>query len=457
MASLGSGAVSSLENPADGHHIGITTIITTKWRMKRFLLPLLPLLLAGCAERTRPVLDPTVRDSAGVLIHEFPAAVLDRPNPVRLAEAPGVRIGVLEGAPEYQWTRPVAAVRLSDGGFAVLEQVPAEVRVFDASGRFLHRVGGAGEGPGEFRAPVGLVALAGDTLLVWDRGARRLSWFSVDGALQRERTLREPGGIRTVRRVALSPGGAVVVLGATTTVEELANQGRVREVWQVMPVEPPSAEGSALGTTLGTERAIQVQGSGEGDIVSVSVQGRWWWGEGFAWGSDRGVWTADQLSFEARHFDLERGLDRIVRVMAPDRPFTPALIDSLHRVELERVDDPELLALWRADFEGREYPPGVPPVAAVFADAAGRLWIGLTDPPPQRLPSGGLPVVRRWMLFTDGASAEGDGARTLDFLGVLTLPPRSHPLWADATGVLLVRNDAETDVAFIEWYPADAG
>lgn len=433
------------------------TIMTTKWRIKRSWLPLVVSLLAGCAEPVRPALEPVVRDSAGVLIHEFPAAVLDRPNPVRFAEAPHVRIGVVEGAPEYQWTRPVAAVRLSDGGFAVLEQVPAEVRVFDGSGRFLHRVGRAGDGPGEFRTPVGLVALEGDTLLVWDRGTQRLSWFSVDGALQRERTLREPGGIRTVRRVALSPGGAVVVLGATTTVEELANQGRVREVWQVMPVEPPSAEGSALGTILGTERAIQVQGSGEGEIVSVSVQGRWWWGEGFAWGSEHGVWTADQLSFEARHFDLERGLDRIVRVMVPDRPFTPALIDSLHRVELERVDDPVLLDAWRADFAGREYPPGVPPVAAVFADAAGRLWIGLTEPPPQRLPSGGLTVVRRWMLFAEGASGEGDGAGSLNFFGVLTLPPRSHPLWADATGVLLVRNDAETDVAYIEWYPYDAG
>jgi hypothetical protein len=38
-------------------------------------------------------------------------------------------------------------------------------------------------------------------------------------------------------------------------------------------------------------------------------------------------------------------------------------------------------------------------------------------------------------------------------LGVLVLPPRSHPLWADDEGVLLVRSDMQLDVAYVEWYP----
>jgi len=409
-------------------------------------------LLSGCAESPPPSLDPVVRDSADVVIHEFPAGVLDRPASIRLAEAPAVRIGVVDGAPEYQWARPVAAARLSDGGFAVLEQIPAEIRVFDRSGQFLHRVGRDGDGPGEFRSPLGLVALAGDTILVWDRGARRLSWFSIEGTLERDRTLREPGGIRTIRRVALSSSGAVVVLGATTTETDLGNQGRVREAWHVVGVEPGGDAGPPLGTIPGTERAIQVQGSAGGQVMSVNVQGRWWWGEGFAWASERGVWTADQLSFEARHFDLERGLDRIVRVMAEDRPFTNALIDSLHRVELDRVLDPQIRELWRADFEERDYPQSVPPVAAVFGDAADRVWIGLTEPPPERLPSGELMAIRRWLIFADSAAGDGDDT-SLSYLGILTLPPRSHPLWADTEGVLLVRVDTQWDVAYVEWYP----
>lgn len=425
------------------------------------LIPRPPLVLllvavlssAGCGDHVGPPIEQVVRDSAGAVIHEFPAGLLQRPPSIRLADAPSVRIGVVEGAPEYQWTRPAAAARLSDGGFAVLEQVPAEIRVFDSSGQFLRRVGRGGDGPGEFRSPLGLAVLAGDTLLVWDRGARRLSWFSVDGTLERERTLREPAGIRTIRRVALSPSGAILVLGATTTEEDLGNQGRVRETWQVVPVGPRGDVRQPIGAIPGTERAIQLQGDGTGRVVSVSVQGRWWWGEGFAWASDHGVWTADRLSFEARHFDPERGLDRIVRVMAEDQPFTSALIDSLHRVELERVADPEIRELWRADFAEREYPQGVPPVAGVFGDGVGRVWIGLTEPPPERLASGALTAVRQWLVFEEGAAAGTLETRSLTPLGVLVLPPRSHPLWADEDGLLLVRYDAQLDVAYVEWYP----
>ncbi|NNM04936.1 MAG: hypothetical protein HKO65_07510, partial [Gemmatimonadetes bacterium] len=400
---------------------------------RRNLIPILVVCswTAACRGDAGRSPGPVVRDSAGVVIQEFPAGVLATPASIRLAEVPQVRIGVVEGTPEYQWTRPVAAARLSDGGFAVLEQFPAEVRVFDRSGRFLRRVGSEGDGPAEFRSPVGIAVLSGDTILVWDRGLQRLSWFSKEGVLEREQTVGQPGGVRTVRRVALSPSGAVLVLGATTTEVELGNQGRVRETWQVVRIAPNDDRSPVLGTVPGTERAIQVQGSGDGEIGSVNVQGRWWWGEGFAWASERGVWTADQLSLEARHFDLDSGLDRVVRILAPDRPFTSALIDSLHHVELERVWDPELRDLWQADFEGRQYPQRVPPVAGVFSDMAARVWIGLTDPPPERLPSGELTAIRRWLVFEQHVPEQRGHAMNYRALGLLTLPPRSHPLWAD--------------------------
>jgi hypothetical protein len=253
--------------------------------------------------------------------------------------------------------------------------------------------------------------------------------------------------------MALSSAGSVVALGATTTEVELGNQGRIRETWQVVRIDPNDDGSHVLGAIPGTERDIQVRGALDGEVVSVSVQGRWWWGEGFAWASEKGVWTADQLSLEARHFDLDRGLDRVVRVMGQNRPFTPALIDSLHRVELERVTDPDLRALWEADFEGRQYPQAVPPVAGVFADTAARLWIGLTDPPPERLPSGELMAIRRWLVFGKDEPLQRGSAVPYGPPGVLTLPPRSHPLWADEHGILLVRNDTTTDVAYIEWYP----
>jgi len=406
-----------------------------------------------------PLMEASVSDSAGIRVHEFAPGVLGHSAQLRLADDPAVRIGLVEGAPEYQWTRPAAAARLSDGGFVVLEQRPAELRIFDRSGTFVRRVGRAGEGPGEFQTPTDLAVLEGDTLVVWDSRAQRLSWFSSDGDLVRERTLREPGGIRTLRRVALLPGAGAIVLGATTTVEDLANRGRVREVWQVLALMPDDEAGGSLGTIPGTERTIQVEwsGPGQGEIVSINIGGRWWWGEGFVWPSERGAWTADRLGLEARHFDRERGLDRIVRIRGPGQPFTASLIDSLHAVELDRVDDPEVRELWRADFELREYPESVPPVEAIFADRAGRVWIGLTEAPPARLPSGAFPAVRQWAVFEEHEAGDEGGVVDLRAMGVITLPSWSHPLWADAEGVLLVRNEPDLGVDFVEWYPYGEG
>jgi len=418
----------------------------------RWAVPLLAGALVACGPAETPATDVVVRDSSGITIHELPAEVLEGSAPVTLAAEPSVQIGVVEGRAEYQWTRPVAGARLSNGDFAVLEQVPAEVRIFDAEGEFVRRIGAGGDGPGEFRSPSDLAVLAGDTLLVWDESARRLSWFSPDGALVRERTLREPGGIRLIRRVSLASSGVATVLGTETAMEDWGREaeGRTRERWRIVPVGVAGDAGESIGETPGTERVVDVARSADGSVASITVTGRWWWGDGFAWAHAGGVWTADRLALTARHFDADTGLDRIVRVAAPSRPFTNALIDSLHRVEIGRVDDPDLADFWRADIESREYPDLVPPVSGVFAAIDGSLWLGLVAPPPERL-VGRLSSIPRWLVVPPAGVDRASGGPS-SAAGVVELPPRSHPVWADGNGVLLVRRDVDLDVPFVEWY-----
>ncbi len=401
----------------------------------------------GDAGETAEAVAPSVSDSAGVEIREYPAGILSHPSPRQLAPEPEVVIGVLEGPEAYQWTRPVAAVRLARGGFAVAEQSPGQIRIFDDEGTHLRTLGAAGDGPGEFRRLAGLALLPGDTLLAWDAGSARLSWFSVEGDLLRDRALRSPGGIQGIPQLAADATGGIFAFGSTEGWEAIENRGRIREAWRIVPLNGEGEAGPPGGTVRGTERILHVNRTGPGDegIVSIEVQGRWWWGEGFVRGSRGGVWSGDRLLLEARHFagggaDPGGAPDRIVRVLAPAQPFSRSLIDSLHAAELARSTDPEQRRRLEADMELREYPESVPPVEAIFSDRAGGVWLGLTPLPRRVLPSGGVTAIERW-LVPEPAEARG----------ILTLPPMSHPLWADDEGLLLLRNDPDLGVAYVEW------
>lgn len=112
----------------------------------------------------------------------------------RLSPEPTLQIGVVEGAPEYQFFNAVSSVRLDDGRIAVLNAGSHELRFYDADGKILEVIGGEGGGPGEFSLPVRLYGLGTDALMVYDRGNARFSVFTLDGTYVRsERAPLERG------------------------------------------------------------------------------------------------------------------------------------------------------------------------------------------------------------------------------------------------------------------------
>jgi hypothetical protein len=85
-----------------------------------------------------------------------------------------------EGAPG-ELMKPSDITMTAEGTVFVAEDGDAHVKVFDANGTFLRRIGQRGSGPGEFR--VAWIAARGDTLLVQDPMAARASSFRVsDGS-----------------------------------------------------------------------------------------------------------------------------------------------------------------------------------------------------------------------------------------------------------------------------------
>jgi hypothetical protein len=115
--------------------------------------------------------------SAAAVTAQAPAA----PALWTMSEQPVLEIGVAEGDPSYELFDAISSVRLLDGRIAVLNAGSADLRFFDAKGKFLFKVGGKGNGPGEYRSPARVYYTHEDSLLVYDPVNIRESHLTTNG------------------------------------------------------------------------------------------------------------------------------------------------------------------------------------------------------------------------------------------------------------------------------------
>ncbi len=93
-----------------------------------------------------------------------------------------VEIGVAHGESSYELGRIADLATDRRGLVYVLDQLNSEVRVYAPDGRFLNRIGRAGQGPGEFSLPTALV-VAGEDLYVLDQRNRRILQFAIEDSV----------------------------------------------------------------------------------------------------------------------------------------------------------------------------------------------------------------------------------------------------------------------------------
>ena len=140
------------------------------------------LLVVGACDPAAVPSVAAVRDSAGIRVVENQPGEAPLPYIARL-DSSYLRLGVLEGDPEYIFSRIVGLRALEGGGVLVAESQARELRVYDASGLHVRTFGGSGDGPGEFASLSGLVGLSGDTVWAWDSRSRRLTSYLTSGEL----------------------------------------------------------------------------------------------------------------------------------------------------------------------------------------------------------------------------------------------------------------------------------
>lgn len=163
------------------HHVRGSTRFTSGAGALGGLAVTLGVLACRGASDTAVAWDGAVRDSAGIeIVENFGTPLWREEEGWTFTEV--LRIGAVEGVPEYEFGRISGIAVLSDRRIVVGDALAHTVRFFSPEGVHQRTVGRQGQGPGEFGAG-SLTPLVGrgDTLLVIDAANAQAHVLAPDG------------------------------------------------------------------------------------------------------------------------------------------------------------------------------------------------------------------------------------------------------------------------------------
>lgn len=341
----------------------------------------------------------------------------------------------------------------SRGEVVVLQRTEMAVRVFDAAtGTFVRRFGGAGEGPGEFRLP-GPVGLVGDTLWVSDVGW--VHFFDLEGRpLRSERVEATPEPPFARGQVHALAGGRRLMLPSRPLT--LSQDPSVTQA----PLQLYAAGGGIEATVPGEPIVPTVP---LGEVDGRTVFGTLPFHYHTAWAVAPGGASFVRVELERPQRAPEAAL-RIVRhgpggeVLAEGElrltapPVSAAQRDSVLEAQAERMANTfgGIEAARRAVRAGIDVPSFRLPVSGLIAGVDGWIWLELTGTED----AGG-----------GDASGEDAGAEVewlvldpdLAPVARVRLPPGATPLWVEAREAWGVERDALDVPTVVRWRVVESG
>lgn len=306
-------------------------------------------------------------DSAGIEIvaSSGPAAGIE----VGGTLVPTLSIGLLDGPPELQLYNVVGAARLSGGGILIANAGSHELRWFDAAGAHVRTAGGEGDGPGEFRRIAALAVGPGDSALVWDGQARRVSVFGPDGAFVRSFALRA-GETRFPTLVDTFEDGDILARVGVLVSEPLQDFETFGTdiLWQVFTRDGEAAD--SIGEFPSSRAVIRTMDSGGFAFYTIPYlpQGR------VAVGGAR-VFEGDGSRFEIRVRDSGGSIRRILRRSHQPVTVTRELLDREFEAQYADLENVGFKEAGREAFEAMPEGHPIPAFDALLATPDGTLWV----------------------------------------------------------------------------------
>ena len=121
---------------------------------------------------------------------------------------PEVRIADENLPDDVYFQMPSGLAVDGQGRFFIVDYNAHHIKTFDSKGTFSGTLGRQGQGPGEFEGPY-RICLAGDSLIIYELSARRLSRLRFDGTHEKSAPLEfTEGSLRSLRGL---PDGRLVV------------------------------------------------------------------------------------------------------------------------------------------------------------------------------------------------------------------------------------------------------
>lgn len=388
-------------------------------------LPFVFPFVAACVQRDAESLPALVHDSAGVQIIENRTPLWPTGGEWLVETEPALTIGVEDGNEEYEFQAIVDAERLDDGSIIVADALAAQLRVFDAAGRFVRAIGRQGEGPGEFRN-LGAVWQYRDSIAAWDRALRRLTVFDTVGNVGRVTTLAASAadGLLPEAMGILSDG--TIVARATSVITPAVGEGVHRANGEVMLYSPDGEIRNSV-TPLAGEEWVGVAGD-DGVMLFVRPFPR----NGYVTVRNDRIFVGDGDRFDIAVF-ASGALHQHIRVMSQNAPLTAADADAYIQATVAAAQHEERRRLLRMMLERAPFPETYPAFVGLMVDDERQLWVAESPKAASN--------ERTWLVFDSSGR----------WLGRVATPAGERVLRVGA-GRLLVRHVDELGVQSIRDY-----
>lgn len=368
-----------------------------------------------------------VTDSAGVAIVVSDAPSWGPGDEWRIDSVPTTRFGDASDSVGIVDLAGVAV--LPDGGVVAGDHGDNTIHFYDASGQRFAKVGRKGDGPGEFSS-LSRIRVAGDSVIVWDRGLQRVTTYGIDGRFGGTRRIEFTGtytapGLET----RWDDGRWLFVEGASISSRQPI--GGVRSSISAIRLDAEASRDSVLGRWPGSEQMAVTSAQLVSQLTlpyakTTTIRA-----------DTGGFWVATGDAPRIDRHDRDGRLVRSVRWAAPAAPIPADELKAWRERGIAGFSDApaSFAAPFVEAYEKAVFPETRPAYRTFIVDDTGALWL-------QQVP--------RW---NDESGAEvwsvidHDGA----WLGPVTMPARVSPRAIRGDVIVAVFTD-DDDVESLRLY-----